>query len=129
MRRLIVVVPLMMLLGAGMSLAAASIARSRGSAHPGPAKPAVRSITLSSDPNPSTVGEQVVLSGRIRGTRVGGLRVRLWRKLSGDRQFGVALATRADPQGDFEIALSPSSVSTNREWYVSALGVRSPILS
>jgi phospholipase C len=138
MRRFAFVLPLIMMLSAGLALAAVSArvpARASrapggpvpGSPHP-PARPAVRSITIDSGPNPSTFGDPVVLTGRLYGRRVGGLRVALWRKGPHDRQFHFALFTRADGQGNYVIALGSRAVPTNREWYVSALGVRSATL-
>src|SRR5436305_11699204 len=141
MRRYIAVLPLLVAIAAWTGLAVASTASSPtssgglpgSSSHPGapnpaPTKPRVRSVTISSDPNASMVDEEVLLSGQVRGSRVGGLRVALWRKAPRDRQFHFELATRADSHGIYTIALGPRSVRTNRLWYVSVLGVRSPTL-
>ena len=98
-----------------------------GTHRPHPPKPAVRSITISSSPNPSLQGEQVVIAGRLHGTRVGGLRVTLWRKTPRDRVFHFALSTRADDRGNYQIALGPRAATTNRLWYVSALHTRSQV--
>src|SRR5437763_15278931 len=108
MRRYIAVVPLLVALAVWTGLAVASAASGPtgsgglpgGSAHsgarnPAPKKPRVRSVTISSDPNPSVVDEQVLISGQVRGRRVGGLRVALWRKAPRDRRFHFQLATHA----------------------------------
>jgi phospholipase C len=135
MRRFLAALPLLLGLAAGLALAASSPAAPSGagglpggSHRPAPPRRSVRSISISSSPNPSLPDEQVVISGRLHGQRVGGLRVLLWRKTPRDRQFHAALATRADSQGVYEIALGPHAVTTNRQWYVTALGAQSPVL-
>ena len=111
MRRCIAALPLFVALIAWIGLAVASPAPGAGpgAAHPGhpppPKKPSVRSITISSDPNPSMVDQQVVVSGQLRGRKVGGLRVTLWRKGPLDRRFHVELTTRADSDGNYVIAV------------------------
>jgi phospholipase C len=135
MRRFLAVLPALIGSAAWMALAASSPAAPGaaglpgGTHHPVPRKPTVRSITISSSPNPSLQGEQVVIAGRLHGTRVGGLRVTLWTMRPRDRTFHFALSTRADSDGAYEVALGPRAVSTNRLWYVSALGRRSPVTS
>src|SRR5258708_841887 len=112
MRRFLAALPSLLGLAAGLALAASSPAAPSGASglpggshRPAPPPPrSVRSISISSSPNPSLPDEQVVIAGRLHGRRVGGLRVLLWRKTPRDRHFHVALATRADSQGGYEIA-------------------------
>ena len=85
-------------------------------------------ITLASVPDPSSVGTPVTILGQVRGRHTQGIRVVLWTMLPRQRAFHFALATTTGVGGHFAVALGPQAVSTNREWYVTALGAQSPVL-
>jgi phospholipase C len=117
MRRISVVLPLTATLAA---------AAAPGGASP-PAQRHVSAITIASAPDPSSVDQPVTISGRVEGTRVRGLRVLLWTRGPRDTRFHLALSARADARGRYLIRLGARAVSTNRQWYVTALGATSPI--
>ncbi|MGI8904604.1 MAG: alkaline phosphatase family protein, partial [Solirubrobacteraceae bacterium] len=74
-------------------------------------------------PNPSTAGQQVVISGRLAtapSRRASSTSVLLWRRLPGWRRFHPELRTSTDVAGRYVIVRGPGVVQTNREWYVTA---------
>jgi phospholipase C len=129
---------LALLLGGGVALA--TIARSGGAGGPGRVVYVQRAslplgqsqstaLTIQSTPDPSTAGQPVTVSGRAFGSRSAGLPVELWTKLSGQRHFHATRLTHTDSSGRYSIVLGQGSVDTTRQWYVSAVGARSPVIS
>ena len=79
-------------------------------------------LTITSAPNPSTDGQAVTISGRLRAPRHAHAVVLLWRRLPHQRRFHPTAATRTDASGRWSITVQ---VDGNRWWYVTARGVRS----
>ncbi|MBV8216970.1 MAG: hypothetical protein JO325_00785, partial [Solirubrobacterales bacterium] len=79
-------------------------------------------LTIAADPNPSTDGERVTISGRLRGPSHGRAVIVLWRRLPGQMRFHPTAATRSDRSGHYSITVL---VDGNRWWYVTARGFRS----
>src|SRR5438105_6097510 len=82
-------------------------------------------LSIGATPNPSVAGQQVVISGRLVGSRSAGVDVTLWHRLPGQRRFGRLLDTLTDAAGQYRIVRGPGVVRTNREFYVTARVLRS----
>ncbi len=96
---------------------------------PGTARCATR-LTIDGDPNPSTAGQSVVISGRLLGaSATSSTRVVLWHQLPGQRQFHRVASTTVNPLGLYEIVRPGGTVDTNRRWYVTANDLRSPTIT
>ncbi len=117
MRRLSVLLPLIALLAAGITAVALARAASK------PAR--VTAVTIAVSPGLATVGEPVVVSGRVLGLREAGLPVTLWRMLPRNRRFHLALQTPTDAQGRYAVTIPAAEVSTNAQWYATAQGISS----
>ncbi len=118
MRRILIVLPFLavvVLAGSASGPAGASGAREsrRGS------------LTIASRPNPITVGDAVLVSGRLSGPGRSHARVVLWRRLVGWKRFHPAATARTDAAGRYEILRRRGVVATNRRWYVIGGGRRS----
>jgi phospholipase C len=79
-------------------------------------------LTIATDPNPSTDGQIVTVSGRVLGPHRSHAVVLLWRRLPGQKRFHPIAATRTDRSGSYSMS---AGVSGNRWWYVTAHGFRS----
>jgi phospholipase C len=86
-------------------------------------------LTLSASPNPSIAGQPVRLTGQAFGSRSAGLSVQLWTKVAGQRQFHAGRTTQTDYAGRYSISLPRGNVDASRQWYVTAAGARSPVVS
>ncbi len=85
-------------------------------------------LALRSSANPARAGQRIALTGRLMGRAASGARVTLWQRLAGQRVFHPAGGARTDGAGRFTIARRAGTVETNRQWYVSARGLRSGIV-
>jgi len=83
------------------------------------------SLTIFSAPNPSTAGQQIVISGRLVRAHAARAAIVLWRLLPGWRQFHRVLVTRTDASGAYTILRPPRVTQINEEWYVTAHDARS----
>jgi phospholipase C len=92
------------------------------------AEAASPAVTLKASPNPSVAGQQIMLSGTVRGVK-GGVTVTLWGRQANQRTFRASMRTRTGPHGGFKFKLKPGSIFTNRFWFASASSGRSGILS
>jgi phospholipase C len=87
----------------------------------------VQSITIGSTPDPSVTGEPVGITGQVLGAQAGTV-VRLWHRLPGQRRFHRVQRTTTDGSGHYTFSRADGVVTTNREWYVTSEGRRSPII-
>jgi phospholipase C len=117
MRRLCALLPLIAVLAAGITAAALARAASN------PAR--VTAVTIAVSPEPASVGEPVVVSGRVLGLGKAGLAVTLWRMLPRQRRFQLAFRTPTDRHGRYAVTIPGGQVSTNAEWYAAVHGVSS----
>jgi phospholipase C len=83
------------------------------------------SISIHAAPDPSTLGQTVLIYGRLSARHPAGWRVVLWNKLPGSHHFHRAGVTRTLAGGRYEFVRAPGRVDTNRQWYVVAAGRRS----
>src|SRR5436305_1268212 len=129
MRRLLLLLSLIALPPAAVALAvgtgSAVASRQATSAASAPKR---HGVTITSSRNPSGAGRPIVISGRVSGAAPRPVTVWLWVRYPGDRRFHFSLSTRSDSSGHYAITLGSGQVTTNREWYVTAGGARSPIL-
>lgn len=111
MRRILIVLPFL----AVVMLAGSALGPAGASGAPGSRR---GSLTIASRPNPITVGDAVLVSGRLSGPGRSRARVVLWHRLGGWRRFHPAATARTDAAGRYEILLRPGVVTTNRRWYL-----------
>jgi phospholipase C len=78
-------------------------------------------VSVKASPNPSTSGQQVTISGRVRPASRG-MPVLLWQRAGKSRHYHVVARTRTVAAGRFTIKTRPQ---TNRHWYVTASGAKS----
>ncbi len=88
-----------------------------------------RALTLSITPNPSVAGQPVALTGRLTGSGVGGRRVVLWHRLTGERRFRPVRAVYTTPQGRYTLTRGAGQTIHNGSWYAQAVGRRSPVVA
>src|SRR5436853_1453611 len=122
------------ILAAVATVAAATLAvpagASRAPGASGPVKhkrPPVTAVTIAAQPNPSSAGQPILISGRVIGARKAGAPVSLWRERPRDRRFLLAAQTQADATGHYAVMVSGSDLDTNSQWYAVTHGVSSPI--
>jgi hypothetical protein len=77
--------------------------------------------TITSSPNPSTAGQQVVISG----SAASGAQVALWRELARQSSFSQVSTTTADASGKYTFTLKRGTVMADQEWYVISNGAQS----
>src|SRR5947209_1146796 len=116
--------PVLFMAGGGSLLPASAAARSAAASRPSapcraPRSHASRCLTIAAAPNPSTAGQQVTISGRLRGPRRAHALVLLWRRLPHSKHFHATAGTRTDRSGDYSMKVF---VDGNRWWYVTARG-------
>lgn len=81
--------------------------------------------TITSSPNPSRAGQQVVISG---GT-TSGATVALWRKLAHQSSFQQVSTTTADGSGKYTFTQKRGTVMADQEWYVTSSGQQSATIA
>jgi phospholipase C len=82
-------------------------------------------LTTVARPNPSTAGDPVVISGRLRGRHHAGKVVVLWHRLPGQRHAHRGVQTLTSASGRYVFVRPRGVVMTNRRWFVTAHRVRS----
>ena len=90
-------------------------------------------VSLAVAPNPARAGNQVTVSGQLKGLRHQGSpsaqgcapQVVLWRKLPGARRFSAIARGAAKPGGAYRIVFPAGTVTSNSEWYTTMGGLRS----
>jgi hypothetical protein len=87
--------------------------------------PCVAGLTIASSQNPSQAGHSVTLSGRL-ATGAAGATIGLWQQLP-EGGFKQIAQTTTGSSGAYRFIRT--DVSTNRQWYVTAAGATSPVLS
>jgi phospholipase C len=128
------------LAGAAAALAPGSSGQSPGYTAP-PCKPAgttpslplAQGITVHASPNPLTTGTSVRVFGALAGVRRGvkrcGVEIVLWRRLPTQRGFTSVARTRTIAGGRYAFMFPGGSVATNRDWVVTARGLRSRVVA
>jgi len=82
-------------------------------------------ITINVQPRPSTAGDPVIIYGRLLGPNNAGRVVNLYHRVALERRFSFVQRARTDARGAYEFPRADGVVTTNRSWFVRALGVRS----
>jgi hypothetical protein len=85
----------------------------------------VATPTITSSPNPSRAGQQVVISG----TTTSGATVALWRKLAKQSSFSQVSTTNADSGGKYTFTMARGTVMADQQWYVTSGGAQSQTVS
>jgi hypothetical protein len=87
------------------------------------------SLTIAASPDPSTAGRKIVISGGLTSNpAVAGVKVVLWRELSGQTSFHQLAQTATDSAGQYKFTLKRGAVNADQQWYVTANGLQSPTL-
>ena len=126
--------------GGAAGLAPVSSGRSRPRSAPSckpPAKPPglplASGLSIYASPNPLTAGRPVTVFGSFVGVRRGvnrcGITVVLWRRFPTQRGYSLVARTRTITGGRYTFVLPVGSVTTNREWYVTARGLTSRVVA
>jgi phospholipase C len=137
---LLVTVVLIALAGAAVVLAPASSGQAPAPSAPackGPRKPPrlplAKGLTIRAAPNPVSAARPVTLSGQLVSVRRGaprcGLTITLWRRFPAQRGFSVIARTLTTTGARYRFVFPAGSVATNRDWFVSAPGLESRIVS
>ncbi len=97
--------------------------RHQAAAHP------ATGLSLHASPDPATAGGQVTVYGRLLGVAPGasscGVTVVIWRMFPGQRHFSPTARTRTNVSGRYRLVLAAGTVTTNRNWFATAKGLRS----
>ena len=95
--------------------------------------PLAKGLSIYASPNPVTAARQVKIFGRLIAVRHGinrcGVTIVLWRRFPGQRAYNAVARTRTTSSGKYSCFLSPGAVTTNRDWVVTARGLRSRVLA
>jgi hypothetical protein len=87
----------------------------------------VSRLTIVSNPDPSTAGQPVTISGHLSGSGAGTTAL-LWQKLSGQSGFTRVAQTTTNAAGDYTIVRGAGAMLTNSTWYTTASSATSPML-
>ncbi len=90
----------------------------------GRAATAATGLSLNLTPNPIASGESVLAYGRLSGAGASRATIVLHERINPASGFTREASTTTDVGGFYEFVLPAGAVSTNRSWYVSALGGR-----
>ncbi len=98
-----------------------------------PRLPLAKGITIYASPNPLTAGGPVRVFGALtdvrRGVKRCGVAIVLWRRFPTQRRFSAVERTRTLAGGRFSFVLPANSVASNRDWMVTARGLRSRVVA
>jgi phospholipase C len=132
---LIVTIVAMSLAGGIVTLAPISSGQSPGAAAPTCQQskvrrlPLAKALTIYAAPNPATAARQVTVFGRLVAVRKGvsrcGIAIELWRQYPAQHGFSPVARTFTNAAGTYSFLMRPGSVATNRDWLVTARGLRS----
>jgi len=132
---LIVTVVVISLAGGVVALAPISSGQSPGAAVPTCKQskarrlPLAKALTIYAAPNPATATRQVTVFGRVIGVRKGvsrcGIPIELWRRFPSQHGFSPIARTLTNAAGTYSFLMGPGSVATNRDWLVTARGLKS----
>jgi phospholipase C len=90
-------------------------------------------ISLHAGPNPALAGHRLMIWGHLMGLKrrvqACGVQVTLWQRLPGQERFRPLTTAVTRSPGGYLIALPAGQVMTNRQWQVTARGVRSPVVN
>jgi phospholipase C len=137
-RSLILLVPIVIIAVAGGAVTLAPVSSGQPSVASSPActpsakpprPPLAKQLTIFAAPNPVSAHEQVRVFGALvsvrRGVRRCGIAIVLWRQFLGQTRFSRIARTVTVTGGRYSFAMPADSVATNREWQVTARGLRS----
>jgi phospholipase C len=95
--------------------------------------PLAAGLSIYASPNPLTAGRVVRVFGQLLGVRRGaprcGITIVLWRQFPTQRGFTPIARTRTIAGARYSFALRAGSVTTNRDWYVTAPGLTSRVVA
>src|SRR5439155_22961557 len=95
--------------------------------------PLDQGLSTSAVPNPVSATRRVRVSGRLVGIRRGvrrcGVAITLWRRFPGQRHYGVVARTRTTAGGRYSFVFPAGALTTNRDWFTTARGLRSRALA
>ena len=98
-----------------------------------PRVPFAKGISIYASPNPLTAGTPTRVFGQLTGVRGGvdrcGITIVLWRHFPGQRGYVPVARTLTLAGGRYSFVFRPGSVTTNRDWYATARGLTSRVLS
>jgi phospholipase C len=90
-------------------------------------------ISLHASPNPVLAGRQVIIWGHLLGLRrhaqACGIQVTLWQRLAGRKNFQPLTTALTGAPGGYRLVLPAGEVKANRQWQVTARGLRSQIVN
>ena len=91
--------------------------------------PLAKALTIYAAPNPATAARQVMVFGRLVGVRKGisrcGIAIELWRRFPAQRGFSPVGRAFTNAAGTYSFVMTPGSVATDRDWLVTAHGLKS----
>jgi phospholipase C len=136
---LIVTVVVSSLAGAIVTLAPISSGQSPGATAPTCKQskvrrlPLAKALTVYASPNPVTAARQVTVFGQLVGVRKGisrcGIAIELWRRYPAQHSFSPVARTFTNASGTYSFLMRPGSVAANRDWLVTARGLKSRIVA
>jgi phospholipase C len=92
-----------------------------------------KGLTIYASPNPLSEGRRVRVFGALVGVRRGvkrcGIEVTLWRRFPNQRGFAAVARTHTLAGGRYSFIIRAGSVATNRDWAVTARGLRSRVVA
>jgi phospholipase C len=95
--------------------------------------PLAKGLTIYASPNPAGAAARVRVFGALVGVRRGvnrcGVTIELWRRFPNQPRFSPVARTRTTAAGRYRFAMRADGVTTNRDWLVTARGLRSRVVS
>ena len=96
-------------------------------------QPLARVLTIYASPNPVAAAGQVQVFGRLvavrRGVRRCGITIVLWQRFPNQHRYTAVGHARTTANGRYSFVIPAGTVTTNRNWYATARGLRSRVLA
>jgi hypothetical protein len=97
---------------------------------PGPIEPVCQpNLSIAASPDPMRAGARVTISGVLTHSTGPGTTVQLWQRVAGEKRFRDDVTATTDDTGSWSMTLAAGTVMTDRWWYATAAGLRSPTIS
>jgi phospholipase C len=98
-----------------------------------PRVPLAEGLSIYAAPNPVSARQRVRVFGALlsprRGVRRCGVSITLWRRFPNQKKFSPVARTVTVSGGRYSFAMAAGSVASNRQWLVTARGLRSRVVS